>query len=296
MIARKFRTVFAVAFAAMTALANAQATAPQRVATVGGDVTEIVYALGAQNRLVGTDSTSIYPPPAAALPKIGYMRSVSVEGVLSLQPELVIASAVAGPPNVLSQLRDIGVTVVQVRNGYDIDTVRAKIETIGDALGLSDAAAVLERQVMRAWAETRAEVVRLGAQHDAPAALFIMAQGASPMVAGEDTAGGSVIELAGARNAAAGMTGYKAITAESVIAAAPSVIVISNEGLQMAGGIDGLLRMPGIADTPAGRARNVVAVDAVALLGFTPRLPGVISTLAQAIHAPAAGEKGGVAR
>ena len=269
----------------LLALALPVRAAPERVVAVGGDMTEIVYALGAGSRLVGADSTSVYPPEADALPKVGYMRSLSTEGVLSLRPDLLIASAVAGPPGVLEQIGRIGVHVVRAPEGYDYAVVREKIRRVGDALAMPAATARVLDDFAQAQARTEARVAALKAAGPAPSVLFIMAHGAGVQVAGDQTAGGRVIELAGGRNAVGRMAGYKPITAEAVIHAAPEVILVSTEGLQIAGGIDGVLALPGVADTPAGRARRVVDVDGMALLGFSLRLPAVVRELAEALHA-----------
>ncbi len=97
-----------------------------------------------------------------------------------------------------------------------------------------------------------------------------------------------MIELAGGRNAFGQVEGYKPLAPEAAIAAAPDVILCTDQGLAAAGGVDGLLRAPGLAATPAGRARRVRSLEALLLLGFGPRLPQAVAQLAEALHGGAA--------
>ncbi|HET7413989.1 MAG TPA: ABC transporter substrate-binding protein, partial [Pararhizobium sp.] len=113
------------------------ADGPARVVSIGGAVTEIVYALGEEDRLVGVDSTSTYPPAATHLPNIGYMRQLSAEGVLSLRPDLILMEEGAGPPAAVSVIDAAGIPVTHVPTGYDAAAIGRKIRTVADALGKS---------------------------------------------------------------------------------------------------------------------------------------------------------------
>lgn len=255
-----------------------------RVVSVGGDVTEIVCALGAEQRLVGVDSTSTHPASLNGLPVVGYMRALSAEGVLSLAPQVVLAASQAGPPVVLRQLADAGVKVVRVPAGYSFESLLAKLDVVAEALALQHAGEALAAELNARWQECTALVAQLRARRaQAPRVMYIMAHGNAVMVSGTQTGADAVIGLAGGRNALEAMEGYKPLSAEAVVAAAPDVIVVSREGLEMAGGVEGVLAMPGVAMTPAGRAGRFEAFDAVFLLGFGPRLPEAVSALATAL-------------
>lgn len=240
-----------------------------RLVAIGGPVTEIVYALGAGVQLVGVDTSSTYPESATRLPQVGYQRTLSAEGVLSLSPNLIVASAEAGPPAALSQLRASGATVLVVPSVYSIDGVRTKIRLIAQALGRD---AQGERLLEALANDLAAALVVPRHEQGKPKVLFIYARGAGTLnVAGLDTSAAAMIDLAGGRNAVTGYAGYKPLTAEAVVAAAPDVILIPARGLESVGGVDGLLKLPGLALTPAGSARRVVAMDDLYLLGFGPR-------------------------
>ncbi len=249
-----------------------------RIVSVGGAVTETVFALGQGARVVAVDTSSVFPAPVTKLPQVGYQRMLSSEGILAQNPELVIASADAGPPAVLDQLRAAGVRVEIIPNAQTPEAAAKRIETIGAVLH-TDAAA-LAAQVRT---ETAAARSQLGA--GSPRALVIYARGAGTLlVAGADTTAAAMLELAGATNAAGSFAGYKPLSAEALVAAAPDVIVIPSRGLETIGGEAGLLALPGVAATPAGRAKKFVAMDDLELLGFGPRLGASIAELARRLR------------
>ncbi|MBN8889538.1 MAG: hypothetical protein BGP12_20085 [Rhodospirillales bacterium 70-18] len=261
----------------------AAAAAPERVLTLGGAVTEAVFALGAADRLVGTDLTSRYPEAAAALPKTGYLRALGAEGVLSLRPSLVLASADAGPPAALRQVAAAGVRIVTLPEAHAPTAALDRIAAIAAALH-RDPSPLLAR--LRAdLAQVQADIATLPAR---PRVLFLLSAGrGAPLAAGADTAADAMLRLAGARNAIAGHA-YRPISAEAVLLAAPELIVTTDDTLAGLGDAGALLALPGLAATPAGRGRRVAAFDALYLLGFGPRLAGALRHLALAVHPDAA--------
>lgn len=269
-----------LAFALALAAGSAHA---QRVVSVGGAATEIVYALDAGPKVVGADSTSTFPPAANALPRIGYMRAVSSEGVLSLRPDVVVAVADAGPPAAFAQLASAGVRVARLDNAHSIASVQANARTVAAAIGAPAQGDALAHAIGAEWATVEREIATLASR---PRALFLLAHGGgTPLVAGRGTAAHAMLVYARAVNGAAALEGYKPLTAEGALVAAPDVIVVTHEGLEALGGVDKLLAQPGLALTPAGRARRVVALDALELLGFGPRTPATVRKLARAVHA-----------
>lgn len=245
-------------------------------------MTEIVYALGAGDQLVGRDASSLYPEAAQELPDVGYFRRVPAEGVLSLEPTLVLSAADTGPPSVLDQIRSAGVTVQQIPGKPTVDGAKAKIRAVAEALGRTERGEQLIQELESDMAKAR----ELREQVDeTPRVLFIYARGAGTMnVAGAGTEAEAMIELAGAQNAVSGFEGYKPMTAEAVSAAAPDVILMLERGLESIGGVGGLLEQPGIALTPAGENRRIVAMDDLLLLGFGPRLGEATLELTRKLH------------
>lgn len=270
------------ASATLPAFAQGQPRAP-RLVTVGGGITEVVYALGAQGQLVGTDTTSLYPAAALATPKVGYMRQLSAEGLLSLRPDAVIAHGDAGPPVVLDQLRSAGVKVDLIAATHDWPEVRRKVQAVGRAASKARAAQDLLATLDAQWEQTQQ---RVKAHQGKPRrVLFVLAHSGSPMVAGEATAANALIGFAGARNALSGFKGYRPMTAEAMAAAAPDVILTTTQGIEAVGGEATFWRRPEVQLTPAWQRRDsgraLVHLDALELLGFGPRMPHVVGDLHQ---------------
>jgi len=268
----------------------------QRIVSVGGALTETLFALGAQAALVGADTTSLHPEAARRLPSVGYARALSAEGLLSLRPSLVVATKDAGPLPVLRQLEAARVRLVLLDAEHRFEGVLARTRRLAELCGRDAAGQTLAAQMQQDWQAAQAAVeaavqVRQrsqgspGSTGTRPKVLFVLSHSmAQVRVSGRDTAADAMLAYAGAANALTSFDGYKPLTPEAAIAAAPDIILATDQGLQAVGGIDGLLAAPGLAQTPAGRARRVVAQDALLMLGFGPRLPQAVATLARALH------------
>jgi len=252
----------------------------RRVLSLGGSLTEIVYALDQQDRLVGRDTTSNWPPEVHALPDVGYVRALSPEGVLSVAPDLILAEEGAGPPEAVAVLQSAGVPYIRVDERYDAQGVLDKVDAVAQALGVPDEGRALHDRLA---AELQAASARAQAVARPKKVLFVLSlQGGRVMAGGSDTAADGIIRLAGARNALPQIEGYKPVTDEAVIAAAPDVIVMMRRGDEQAdadangGNSDAAVKqaaqaLPALAQTPAGRDGRVVVMDGLKLLGFGPR-------------------------
>ena len=263
----------------------AQAAAPARVVGLGGPVTEIVYALGAGDRLVGADASSIYPPEALQLPKVGYYRSFSIEGVASLKPDLVLASDQSGPPQALDQLRKLGSMVVQLPSEPTLAALDQRIMGVARALEIEARGAALVRAL-----HAELQAVAPGARK--PRVLVISSHTGKLQGAGDDTAAAAMLKLLGATNVLASQQGYKPLSAEAALALRPEVIVTGSMSVAASGSLDAFLAQPGLAATPAAKSRRVVVLEDQLLLGLGPRLPQALRQL----EAGMAGISGGGAR
>lgn len=253
-----------------------------RVVSIGGSLTEIVYALGAGSRLVAVDQTSLHPPEAQDLPDVGYLRALSAEPILSLAPDLVLVEADAGPPEVLTQLESAGVTVARMPDQPDIGGVQHKIREVAAALGLESKGAELASRVGGDHERVIAQVAKVKTQ---PRVMFVLSAGrGAPLVAGEGTSAESIISLAGGRNAISGFPDYRPLSPEAGVAASPDVILVTYRTMGLLGGIEELVTQPGIVGTPAADNRRIVAINGLLLLGFGPRTPEAVATLAEALH------------
>ncbi|MEM9013331.1 MAG: ABC transporter substrate-binding protein [Pseudomonadota bacterium] len=261
-----------------------------RIVVAGGDLTEIVFALGAGDRIVGVDSTSNWPPEAAERAQVGYVRRLSAEGVLSLAPDLVIAAADAGPQVALEQLGAAGVTIAQAPEAATAGEIPEKIAFVGEAIGRGDEAAELVSAFEAAMATVREKVAQLDGN---PRVLFILSvQGGAPLVGGLDTTAHEMITLAGGENAAASIEGYKPMNREGILAAAPDVILLMEQHATRMGGAETILARPEIALTPAGQDGRAITMEGMLLLGFGPRTPEAVAALARALHPESAAAVG----
>lgn len=256
-----------------------------RVITLGGDVTEVVYALKQENKLVAVDTSSVYPPEKVeTLPKVGYVRQLAAEGVLSLDPSLIIATGDAGPPEVLTQIRQAGVPLFIVPSEDSIEGAKAKISAVAEVFGIRARADDLNLQIDLDVAEARLYTGAVQASAR-PKVMFIYARGAGTLsVSGTDTSAHAMIELAGAENAVTEYEGYKPLTAEAAVTAAPDVLLFLSRGLESVGGDTGLADLPGVALTPAYENGRIVALDDLYLLGFGPRVGQAVKDLTLAFY------------
>lgn len=255
---------------------RAAAASPARIVSLGGALTEVVYLLGAQGQLVGTDTTSLFPEAAQRTAKVGYMRQLSAEGLLSLKPDAVVGTTEAGPPVVLDQVRSAGVRVELVQADHTWDEVLRKVATVGRVAGREREAQALQASLDAQWAAVKKVAA---ATTRRPRALFILSHSGSPMVAGTGTAADALIRFAGATNAITQFAGYRPLTAEAMASAAPDVLLNSTQGIAALGGEAAFWQRPELALTPAFRRKALVAMEASHLLGFGPRLPAAVREL-----------------
>jgi iron complex transport system substrate-binding protein len=258
------------------------AGAKKRIVTLGGDITEIVYALGQGAQIAGRDATSTYPPDVEKLPDVGYFRQLGAEGVLSLRPDLILASASAGPPEVLQQLRSAGVQIVQLPEGHSEAALLDKVKRIAEAL---DVPAQGDALAARLDGELKTAKQSVASMPGRPRVLFIINAGSgAPMAAGRETAADALIKLAGGENVFSSHNGYKAISLEAAAAAAPQAIALMDQTLAAMGGVDAVAAHPALRLTPAAKAKRIFARPGSYLLSFGPRLPEAIVDFARAIR------------
>ncbi|MCK9511353.1 MAG: helical backbone metal receptor [Pigmentiphaga sp.] len=258
-----------------SAYAQTAARPPARVVAAGGSVTELVYALGAGERLVAVDLSSVYPAEALALPKVGYYRDLPIEGVASMRPDLLIASDQSGPPATLQRLRDLGIPVLVVPDAPTLPALQQRIRLIADALGVSNAG----EQLTARLEASLAALPPLPDRAAWPKAVSIMAHGNSVLSAGSGTTAHAIMTLAGIDNVMQGQNGYKPAAAESILAAAPDVIITTELSVRAQGGAERLLALPALAITPAARQGRLVVMEDVLYLTFGPRLDEAVTRL-----------------
>jgi iron complex transport system substrate-binding protein len=253
-----------------------------RIVTLGGSVTETVFALGLGEKVIGVDTSSLFPAEVKKLPQVGYQRTLAAEGVLALKPTLILATQEAGPPPAIQQIKDSDIQTLILPADQTADGAKGKVCAIAKALGAEDKG----KEIL---ARIDAELAKASKLQESikskPKVMFIYARGAGAVsVAGTKNAANSMIALAGGVNVVTGYEGYKPLTAEAAVSAAPEVLMLLSGGLESVGGIEGLLQLPGLAQTPAGQNKRVVAMEDLYLLGFGPRTGSAVLDLTYLLH------------
>ena len=270
-----------VALALLLWAGPALAGSAERVLALGAAVTEIVYALGQGDRLVARDTTSSYPPQAGALPDVGYVRALSPEGVLSVDPDLILAIEGSGPPETMEVLRQADIPLVTIPEGHDAEAILRKIATVAEALGVPEGGARLAAEVETALAEA----VAAGRSDTPPRVLFILSmQGGRIMAAGSGTAAEGIIGLAGGVNAMEGFDGYQQISDEAVLVADPDVILMMDRSGDHAADDSEIRAHPVLGRTRAAETGAIVRQPGALLLGFGPRTPEAVEALSAAFR------------
>ena len=266
-----------------TLLAANQATGePARIVSIGGAITESVYALGLQERLVAVDATSLYPAEAQNLPNVGYMRTLSAEPILALNPDLILLDADAGPDAVIAQLRESGLAIVQLPKATDIDGAADVIRRVGLAVGRETAGSRLADKME---ADARRVAAAANAVPVKPTVLFLLSFGkGSPLASGLGTAAAGIIKAAGGINAIDGYEGYKPLSPEAAVAADPDLILATRRTVELMGGRNAIFSRAEIQPTTAGLERRLVVVDGLLMLGFGPRTAAAVAALSKALH------------
>ena len=255
-----------------------------KLVAIGGAVTEIVYALGEGGRLVARDSTSTFPEEAVKLPDVGYMRQLSPEGVIAVNPTAILAVEGSGPPDALAVLKSAGIPFETVPEGYDRAAILKKIDVIGKFLGVEDKAKALEAQVGADLDAAIADAAKRP-ENERKRVLFILSfQNGKVMAAGGHTAADGIIGLAGAVNATEGpFDGYKPLTDEAIIKAKPDVVMVMTR--PGAGSTDEeVLAHPAISVTPAAANKAILRMNSLHLLGFGPRTASAIRDLNKELY------------
>ncbi len=263
------------------ACAESQEPTPEvdtsRIVTLSGDLTEFVYALGAGDQVVGVDVTTVSPDEALELPIVGVGRFITAEGVLSVEPTLVLGDSQTAPEDALGQIEDVGVHVERLPIPTDFESFFEKLESLGELLGrqqeAADLATRLERELDEATADALGTDLRVA---------YVYARGPDVLLFfGDGMVTRPIIEAAGVidAGAASGIKGTVPVSAEALVAAAPDVFVLPEEGLSILGGVEAFLDVPGVSETPAGEAGAILVYPEGDFLTFGPRIAESIKRL-----------------
>jgi len=253
-----------------------------RIVSIGGAITEILYALGLEDRIVGIDTTSLYPPKALSeKPNVGYMRQLSAEGVLGLNPQLILAIEGSGPKETLDVLESAKIPFVSFPETFTEEGLIEKIKLVAHAMDVDARGACLASAVASDLSQLR---TLRGNIRQPVRVMFVMSfLNGRAMVAGQKTAANQIIQMAGGVNAVEGFDGYKPINDEAIVAAKPDFILTMQRGREPVEA-QTIFSNPSFAMTPAAAKKSFVAMDGLYLLGFGPRTASAARDLALSLY------------
>ena len=248
-----------------------------RIVTMTAGLTETVFALDLGDRVVGRDLSSTLEA-AADLPIVTSGHDVSAESVLALRPTLVLVDEDTGPKEALEQIAAAGVTVTTVEKAVTIEEIVPRLLAVADVLGVPDRGTAVAERI-------RADLTSIawpGGERPVVSFLYLRGTASVYLLGGPGAGPDSLIAAAGATDGgvAAGLgQPFTPLTPEALVAAAPDILLVTTTGLESVGGLDGMLTLSGVSQTPAGRARRVIAIEDGLLFSFGPRTPGLIASL-----------------
>ena len=253
-----------------------------RIVSIGGSITEILYALGMQQKIVAVDTTSLYPESALReKPNVGYMRQLSPEGVLALSPTLILAIEGSGPKETIDVLERAKIPFTLIPDKFTGDGIIEKIGVISRDVGAGERGECLAREVRSDLAAL--EAMRERIHRRIKVAFLLSLANGRPMVSGRDTAANGIIAMAGASNAFGDFVGYKPINDEAFAAANPDAVLVMQRG-EHALSADVVFSEPGLAMTAAAKRNNLISMDGLYLLGFGPRTARAARDLAKRLY------------
>lgn len=266
-------------------------TDTSRIVSLWGNITEVVYGLGLGENVVGRDSSATFPE-VADLPLVTRAHDTSAEGVLALNPTLVLASTEnSGPAAALNHIRNVGVPVIMFDDPQGVDDIGPRIRDIAAALGVPEAGEDLVAITEASIGESQ-QAIPDDAERLRVAFLYMRGTAGVYLIAGPGSGADSMIAAAGGIDAGTAMglhDAFTPITSEALAEAAPDVILMTTSGLESVGGIDGLVQIPGIAQTPAGKERRVVTIEDSLLYSYGPRTHVAIRLLIQQFYGGTSG-------
>lgn len=255
-----------------------------RIVSLGGAITEIIYELNLQKYLVGVDATSNYPTETNRYPRVGYARTLSVEGVLSLNPTHILATEEVSPPAFIRSMKSNKKINFEILDSeYSFNGLIKRIQRIAALGGAGPDKEKLIRKLNQSWKEAYLDHRIVDQQ---PKVLFLLSHQASRiLVSGRDTGAAAMIHYAGGLNAMSSYVGYKPLNIEALIQANPDVILMTNQTVSLLGGIQGLLKNRSLDSVAAIRNHRLISIDANQLLGFGPRMPQTVLDLRRVLVA-----------
>lgn len=271
----------------ITCLITVRISAQERIITAGSAITETVCALGDCEKIIASDRTSLYPAKIQQLPSIGYRSGINAEGIISLKPTLIIAEKDYVDDAVIAQLSSTNIRLVIVARKHNVDDTKNFIGQIALALNREAEGKKLIQRIEQEIAEAKVMLQKTAIM---PKVLCIYNRGTATIsIAGKETFA-EILNYVGATNAINTVDGYKPLNTEALIAANPDYLLMVSTGYESLGGVEGVMKIPGVAQTTAGKKRQIITLDSLMLTNFGPRVGEAIKELVLLLHPELAGK------
>ncbi len=252
-----------------------------RVIALANGSAEIIDSLGLKRIIIGRDIAST-DESLKSIPIVTSGHQLVAEKIISLNPDLVIIDSSVGPSQAIAAIKSAGVRVISINEVWDVAAISSKVREIATAIGVPATGELLVEEIEGAIKVASKKVA------DSPRIAFLYLRGGNSiyLLGGKGSGADSMLEAIGAIDVGAvkGSTPFAALTSESLVAKRPDIILVMSKGLESVGGVEGLVALPGVAQTPAGQSARVIAVDDSLLLSFGPRTPALLAALATAIN------------
>ncbi len=243
--------------------ATEQPNTANKIVSLSGAITETIAALGHGNEIVGKDVTSTFPSDLTAQ-DLGHVRNMTIEPIMSASPTLILASEKDINPDLMAKIKESGIKMELINQEYSVDGAKSLIKKVAEIIGTEDYQTLIDK--------VDADIAQVQTIEKKPKVLFIYARGAGNlMVAGTGTPMEALIKIAGGENAITEFSDFKELTPESLIQGNPDVILMFDSGLQSLGGMDGVLKVPGVSQTNAGKNKKIITMDGGLISNFGPR-------------------------
>jgi iron complex transport system substrate-binding protein len=250
----------------------------QRIVSLNGTISEIVCELGLISNLVGVDITSNYPSELTKLPKAGHNRNINIEAVIAMQPTVILALKENLKQEHIDQFASAKIPVYTFTLEYSVEGAKRLIKTVADTLGVGQKSDAIVAKI-------DSSIRKIPKYDTKPKVLFIYARGVGNMsVGGKKTAIDEMISLAGGENAASDFQDFKPFSTESLVQKNPDVLLLFDSGLESLKGDVGLLQIPAVMLTNAGKNKRIETMDGQLLSGFSPRVGDAVLELSEKIH------------
>jgi iron complex transport system substrate-binding protein len=250
-----------------------------RVVVLANGVAEIMQSLNAQSIIVGRDISST-EKSLEDIPIVTSGHQILPEKVISLKPDLVLIDASSGPQSAIAQIEKSGVRVVKIPESWTLADIEVKVAAVGSAIGAPQQAQMLIEKLNQSLAQSHIEKrLRI-------AFLYLRGTSSVYLIGGAGSGADSIFASLGVVDVGAQQlkNPFNTLTAESLAALNPDVIVVMSKGLESVGGVEGLLKLPGVGQTKAGKNSAIIDVDDSLLLSFGPRTPSLIEQLRIALN------------